>query len=321
MEKKEGELSQNQANNGGSNTPPDPPFEIPFIGGNQRKGDSGENQHSDATGETQQKYNLPFPIIIKGDDRNNLHPRIANLIAAVALILGIGAFYYTYQLFKETQSANKTTREALRHQVIKDSLDDITKRKDDSERENEHNGEIKREHERFRLESIGTEAQINAFKKQEERFEIENEPYLQLDSVEIVDFGVGKEIVARLSFANLGTYPAEIISNDGIIVLGYNPITYKQLRRLLANSKLHKHISLLSPYFVYRGREGKIDLHSRALIANDNIGLLRSNTIVLYVTGRCKYKNEITGAVKECLYMARVNPFDNSVEFENPKNY
>ncbi|MBI2275362.1 MAG: hypothetical protein HYU70_16325 [Bacteroidetes bacterium] len=122
----------------------------------------------------------PIKVIIDGDKRKSTAPRIANIIAAVSVIISAIMFVYTFRLFNETKRANNIADS--NYHLAKTAFESSDKSSKDNydlaNRSFESSNEDAKK--RFKIDSGILKAQIRSLKEQGDRFEIENKPILTI---------------------------------------------------------------------------------------------------------------------------------------------
>ena len=154
----------------------------------------------------------------------------ANHVSIAGLIVAVAVFLFTYLLFRETQKANETSKNALqlnRDQFAQSKIDNETNRKLQDQKDSnaateatsQKDKEQKRFDSQFALQQKTTQAQIEAFQRQEQRFETENAPYVQAGNFEFLDSLNGRPYVIRNDLLNVGKNVVHITRSKHITAI------------------------------------------------------------------------------------------------------
>lgn len=171
-------------------------------------------QNSQDTEKSTSIQDEPEKIIVIKEESNSNQPLIANIIAAIGVLVSIVMFIYTYLLFTETQKSTKAAIKsadaaelAVMEQIKNDSINKI------NESIKSRNDSVNT-YKRFQLDSASIQAQIDYFNEIKKQFEIENRPFVQLGDFKLNPFQrVNNQIVFPIKFrvVNFGKLPAQIL--------------------------------------------------------------------------------------------------------------
>lgn len=160
----------------------------------------------------------------------NIHPEDnkpqmrANTISWIAVGVNAILALFTYLLFLqnsdaigESKTANTIAQNTLDNSRFNDSINrinDSLQRIDDSTNNRQT----------VDLANKSLDAQIEALKESQRQFEDLNRPILQMKSVKLRNYGIGRDFYFRYLLSNIGNYPVQITKRRfGIIIETFRP--------------------------------------------------------------------------------------------------
>jgi hypothetical protein len=147
-------------------------------------------------------------------------PLIANIIALMAVIISGFLFYYTYQLFNETQkatAASQTSADAATNAVAEQKKMDSFSI--DTQQNSSYQDSVNQD-KNFRISQNALQIQINSLKQAQVDFENENRAVVTISMFYYSQKDIKNNIVnMRFSYFNIGKFPAKnifLLSSMGI---------------------------------------------------------------------------------------------------------
>lgn len=234
-------------------------------------------------------------------------------IAGIAVNVVLALF--TYFLFQEavrqreasTQAVNiaqqalEDSREndsiARRREIERDSLDSIVRSRD-----------FIRDTTNTRLNRQALQTQINATKENQNQFLAANEPYLNIYSIEIIQFAVGKPLIISIGIENLGNYACKIIEDKTEFFFKTVPPEFNEIydSHPAKSDRLNSYLS--------KEKSMETTFSTSSISANQYMVVAESNFFIFF-NAYFKYRNIITGAIKIYKFQARMKP-QNARQYE-----
>ena len=298
METPEGQTGEEQL----TNNPPTPPPEPAQIIDTPTNEEGSGNQRQ----EPQTPPQEPVRVIIDKDERQDVHPLIANIISFLTLCAAIAAFVYTYKLFDAANTANETSAKGVAAAITADSisrealklsqlqyLSQIKKDVDNAiEITNKTIADEMKYRKQFALDSQSTQAQIAALNETKKQFEEENEPYLEIGDIAVKRFEIGKPIIIEYSVKNLSQQTVkedsaqtamEYIDKRDYDTFVQNPFGLIQMAKPI--KKIQYYVKE-SPSIGYLYTNTPI-----AILTKEQFDNFRNGTFFLFIMGKYKYHN------------------------------
>lgn len=313
----------------GSDTPPPPP---PVVVNEAAASPEEQPDNSQNTEEPPTVRGEPTPVVIHENEstdtiatRANNIAKWSNIIAAAGLILAGIIFYYTYLLFKETQrstNAAVASAEAAQNTYKEQHYNDSVLLYIDSVRN--HNDSINDAIEaselhikdsintaynkaQFALQQASTQAQIEALREESRRFEVENQPFLQIagDVIRFDTMQVGKSLTVSITVDNLGKYPAKILSFASSIFADNIRVNYKDVEPVIRFNR--DKISLPFDQYITNTKPLVLKSYGSVVMSDSQYKGLKTGAYKIYVTGFMKYGNLLNNKLMIYKFSLEIN--------------
>lgn len=276
MEPEEEQHRKEQLND---NDQPQPPMQPDFI--DNPPNEEGSKNQTEITQAPQQE---PIRIIIEQDKRKDTNAAISNILSFLALCLAGAAFFYTYKLYDKTIEANNISKNSL--SLATEQFEQSKKDNDAARRENEkiateNNIKYRKQ---FSLDSQSVRSQINAFQASQQKFEIENRPFVQVYNIKIDTSGSAGNI--KFTVFNYGKFPAKIeyVKYRISVALTINPDKRIYLKWENNERKI----------YIASGINSLPEIQFIKATSNEAIKAFKDGQIITYLEVEIKYTSYVT---------------------------
>lgn len=258
------------------------------------------------TNETSQVVSEPIKVIIDSDNRKSSAARIANIIAAVSVIISGVMFYYTFRLFSETQRANNIadSNYHLAKAAFESSDKSVKANYDLAKRSFENSNEDAKK--RFKIDSANLKAQAIFLTENIKQFEVANRPFAQITNVRINTLMPWKKLYISYDVVNYGKLPAKVLTGR----FRYD---------LALKNENESFIDSILPTINYQQMGNTINLIisgnsiiNERFVSNQNITAWQYSKLVngdayIYFNGKIRYMNFVTKKQYETNFIYKIS--------------
>ena len=222
----------------------------------------------------------------------------------LAILINAILAFYTANLYKTAVSQSQSA--SISAQAAKDAVAEYKRSNDLAKAAAQRNTEYSER--MFGLSVQALEAQISSDKSTQNRFAIQNEPYIQCIMTKITPLVVGKPVQFKYAYLNFGIYPAKTLSEKLSSMFSDKDPSFKEIMDSGTEGLAGKYIVNGIPD--YRESFGTAPIPE-----NVNRGFL-GKRIFLYVATYVVYQNLVSRKVKHyrCLIRIDADP-DNSGDY------
>ncbi len=277
---------------------------------------TGENNKPDNASNASEIPNKLYNIIIHEDKRKDRVGTISNIISGFATIVAAVTFFFTYLLFKETRRATDAairsvsiSESALKLQKINDSINFAEYRLASVM---DSINTVKR----FKIDSASLQGQIASLNQVNKIFQIDNEPYLEIQDPVIDTIHVGHDISWKYFVRNLGK---SIVKEDSI-AYGAHYIRAENYNDFVANPFKYIPKFDMKKTFIYVNSQ--IPQYTSAwlhypdeLFSTRNILDIKERKAIVFLYGRIVYTSSILKRKREYVYIIRMTPNAEGIPF------
>lgn len=159
----------------------------------------------------------------------------------------------------------------------------------------------------FNLNKQSVEAQIKSLTQSTNRFEIENEPILQIIQCHVTEFEPNSDMVITIMLSNFGRYPAKVLASGYYREISEKPPDYNKV--IITREKEPNEVKEFLSYQYPLVQKP----HFKSVYPENRINLEKEIRSIFFL-GFIDYENVVTKILKRYKFMFQLNPFNSKFD-------